>query len=121
MSRTPTSAGRRGWGVIFRSHSPLQHEPSRVVCWPVAFVICPMRLSCVTAARGTCGEEYCGCGYSRITVVRRDCQENRAEDSLENPDGCDAATSRDRGTRPAHDMDVVCRTEPVPPVHGERL
>src|SRR3546814_117600 len=33
MSRTPTSAGRRGWGVIFRSHSPMQHGPSRGVCW----------------------------------------------------------------------------------------
>src|SRR3546814_8383222 len=80
MSRTPTSAGRRGWGVISRSHSPMQHGPSRVVCWPVAFVICPMRLSCVPAARGTWGEESCGCGYSRITVVSRDCQENRADD-----------------------------------------
>src|SRR3546814_3173576 len=98
MSRTPTSAGRRGWGVISRSHSPMQHGPSRVVCWPVAFVICPMRLSCVPAARGTWGEESCGCGYSRITVVSRDCQENRADDCLENTGGCDAATRSEEHT-----------------------
>src|SRR3546814_16735569 len=99
----------------------MQHGPSRVVCWPVAFVICPMRLSCVPAARGIWGEESCGCGYSRITVVSRDCQENRADDCLENTGGCDAATGRDRGARPVHGLAVLGRTEPVPLVHGARL
>src|SRR3546814_4009623 len=121
MSRTPTSAGRRGWGVISRSHSPMQHGPSRVVCWPVAFVICPMRLSFVPAARGIWGEESCGCGYSRITVVSRDCQENRADDCLENTGGCDAATGRDRGARPVHGLAVLGRSEQVPLGLGDRL
>src|SRR3546814_15084539 len=99
----------------------MQDGPSRCVCWPVGFVICPMRLSCVPAARGTWGEESCGCGYSRITVVSRDCQENRADDCLENTGVCDAATGRDRGARPVHGLAVLRRTEPVPLVHGDRL
>src|SRR3546814_2276752 len=48
----------------------------------------------------------CGCGYSRITVVSRDCQENRADDCLENTGGCDAATGRDRGARLVHGLAV---------------
>src|SRR3546814_17157219 len=80
-----------------------------------------MRLACVPAARGIWGEESCGCGYRRITVVSRGCQKNRADDCLENTGGCDAATGRDRGARPDHGLAVLGSTVPVTRVHGDLL